>query len=75
MDLGVFHGFQGLEVWRPVASCEPDIMPLKKVCNDPRLQYSRLVVLKAFSLGGLDWVGLTARWEIVMELDDCKDIR
>ena len=59
MDLDVFHGFQGLGVWRPVASCGLDIMPLKKVCNDPRLQYLRLGVLKAWSLGGLEaWIGL-----------------
>ena len=62
------------KVFQPVAGCGPDIMPLKKVCNDPRLQYSRLGALKAWRPGGLEWIGLIARWEVLVGLDDCKDV-
>ena len=38
-------------LWRPVAGCGAGALPLKKDCSDPRLQYSRLGVLEAWSLG------------------------
>ena len=60
--LGGFDGFQGQNVWQPVATCGKGLLHLKE---DGRLQSCRFGgldawILEACRLEALDWIAVTA---------------
>ena len=86
MDLGGFQGQNAAALWPPVATCGIGALPLKKDCSDPRLQYSRLGVLEAWSLGDCTdpmlqysrlgvleaWrLGALEAWRLGLDCSDC----